>query len=95
MELIKKCDFFNNTISKIESEFFQIINNNPNKKSLINKYKFTFDVFRLGTIMINIIYKNKLNYNKYKDIINKFTSLTSPPKNAKDALGFFIKYSKK
>lgn len=95
IELIQKCNFFNKTISKIESEFFQIINNNPNKKFILNKYKYTFDIFRLGTIMINIIYKNKLDYNKYKDIINKFTSLTNPPKNAKDALHFFIRNTKK
>jgi serine/threonine protein kinase len=90
-ELIKDSDIFHKTINNIQKELLMIIKQNPDREQLLNKYKYSSNVYQLGMVMIYAIHKYKLDYNKYKNIINKFTSLTHPVKNAKDAINFVKK----
>ena len=87
---LRKNKNFQDLLIKIKNELKIIIKMNENKKKLLNKYKFTFDIFMFGITILHIVNKYKLNYNKYKPIIDKFTSLINPVENAQDAL----KYSK-
>lgn len=90
-ELIKNSDIFRKKIQNVQKELQMIINKNPDRQQLLNKYKYSSNIYQLGMVMIYAIHKYKLDYNKYKNIINKFTSLTHPVKNAKDALDFVKK----
>ena len=88
---LKNNKIFIELIKKVRDEFKIIVQMKNNKKYLLNKYKFTFDIYMFGITILHIVNKYKLNYIKYKRIIDKFTSLINPVKNAQDAL----KYVKK
>lgn len=90
-ELIEKSDIFHKTIKNVQKELLIIINKKPNRVKLLNRYKYSSNIYQLGMVMIYAIHKYNLDYNKYKNIINRFTSLTHPLKNAKDAINFVKK----
>jgi hypothetical protein len=73
---------------KISSEFDSVIAENSDKSDLAIKYAYSFDIFMLGMTILHAVYKYKLNYEKYRSIILKFTSLKEPVRNAIDALNF-------
>ena len=85
---LRKNKNFQDLLIKIKNEIKIIIKINENKKKLLNRYKFTFDIFMFGIAILHLINKHNLNYNKYKPIIDKFTSLIDPVENAQDALKY-------
>jgi hypothetical protein len=74
------------TLMRVGSELQQVISSNPNQKDLLEKYKYTADIYMLGIALIYAIFKYSLNINKYKVIVERFTSLVNPLKDANDAL---------
>lgn len=74
------------TLMRVGLELKQVISTNPNQKDLLEKYKYTGDIYMLGIALIYAIFKYKINITKYKVIIERFTSLVNPLKDAKDAL---------
>lgn len=82
---------FEEVNNRVKVELMEIISTNPNRKKLMEKYKYTSDIYMLGIVIIYCIYKFKINPYKFKSVIDKFTSLKDPVKNAKDALEFVKK----
>ena len=74
--------------SNINKEFDQVVKGNSDKDNLSTTYAYSFDVFMLGMTILHSVYKYKLDFNKYRSIILKFTSLNEPVKNAIEALQF-------
>lgn len=85
---LRKNKNFKELINRVREELKIIIQMKGNKKEMLNKYKFTFDIYMFGITILHIINKYKLNYIKYKPIIDKFTSIINPIKNAKNALKY-------
>ena len=69
---------FVKTNAKINSEFYDVVKATPNRPALHKKYSKTFDLFMLGLTILHAVYKYKLDYTRYKPIIDKLTSLKSP-----------------
>jgi hypothetical protein len=72
----------------ISREFDSVIGENSDKANLAIKYAYSFDIFMLGMTILHAVYKYKLQYEKYRAIILKFTSLKDPVRNAIEALSF-------
>jgi hypothetical protein len=78
---------------KIIGEYHEEISSKTSAE-LFEKYKDTFDVFSVGMTLFYGIYHFQLDYQKYKPLIEKLTSLKEPL-NAKEALAFAKKFFKK
>jgi hypothetical protein len=77
---------FQQTMNRIKAEYNQVIKEETDKDNLMSKYLYSFDIFMLGMTILHAIYKYDLNYLKYRPLIDKFTSLSDPVKNAIEAL---------
>jgi len=73
-------------LSKINKEFDEVLKEEPDKSKLATKYAYSFDIFMLGMTALHAVYKYKLEFSKYSDLIFKMTSLKYPFKNAIEAL---------
>ena len=69
---------FIKTNARINSEFYDLVKTNPSRPSLHKLYGKTFDLFMLGMTILHAVYKYKLDYETYKPIINRLTSLKHP-----------------
>lgn len=58
------------------------------RKELLDKFKYSFDIFMLGQTILRLVYENKLDYKKYKPIIELLTNIENPCR-AEEALSFF------
>lgn len=79
---------FKKNNERVEMELKEIISENPSPKKLLDKYKYTSDIYMFGIAIIYILYKFKINPKKFKPIVEKFTSLKDPIKDASDAIKF-------
>lgn len=85
-----RSDYYKRVVTRILNEFDREILVNPDHSYLATKYAYSFDIFMLGMAILNCVYKYKLDFEKYKAVIFKFTSLKNPVKNAIEAKQFFI-----
>ena len=84
---------FKETYNRIMLEYEDEVNS-KSKKQLFEKYKDTFDVFSFGMTILYAVIHFKLDYQKYKPLIEALTSLKDPL-NAKEGLAFAKKFFKK
>lgn len=77
---------FKETIERVGLELQLIVKMYPNSDKLNAKYKNTYDIYMFGIAIIYAIFKYKLNPDKYKPLVEKFTSLLNPVKDAEDAI---------
>ena len=82
--------YYKLTVSRIINEFDAVIKANPDRAYLFTKYAYSFDIFMLGMAILHCVYKYKLDFEKYKAVIFKFTSLKNPVRNAIEAKHFFL-----
>ena len=83
-----KSPIFKVTNDRISAEFHKVLESEKDTEKLHYKYMYSFDVFMLGMTILHAVFKYKLDYAKYAAIIDKFTSLTDPLRNAFDAEKF-------
>ena len=81
-----KSRIFRDNMTRINAEYSAVIAGRHTKESLMTKYAYSLDVFMLGMAMLHAVFKYDLNYDRYGPLIEKFTSLESPVKNAIEAL---------
>lgn len=91
MRNLLKYPLFKKTIERVKIELKQIISMNIPRNKLLEKYKYTSDIYMFGIEVIYILYKFKINPDKFEVVIEKFTSLLDPVKNASDAIDFVKK----
>ena len=91
----EKSDIFQQKNKQIIEEFNEIIRNNPDAHMLHTKYKRNLDVFMLGMTLLHAVFKYDLNYEKYRELIDRMTSLKHPWSSAKTALHYTKQYLKK
>jgi serine/threonine protein kinase len=91
MRNLLKYPLFKKTIERVKIELKQIICMNIPRNKLLEKYKYTSDIYMFGIEIIYILYKFKINPDKFEVVIEKFTSLLHPVKNASDAINFVKK----
>jgi serine/threonine protein kinase len=84
---IKSKPEFKEQTARIMSEFEYEVSSYY-KKDLVNKFHGTHDVFQLGMTMLILILKHDLDYEKFKPLIEKLTSLKEPL-TAKQAISLF------
>jgi hypothetical protein len=84
---------FKELYSRIMKEYEEEISSKT-KKELLENYKDTFDTFSVGMTLFYAIYHFKLDYQKYRSLINSLTSLKDPL-NAKQALALSKKFFNK
>lgn len=77
---------FTETIERAGLELQLIMKMYPSSDKLHAKYKNTYDIYMFGISIIYAIFKYKLNPDKYKSLVDKFTSLLNPVKDAEDAI---------
>jgi hypothetical protein len=82
---------FRDTFFRIVTEYNTVTEATPDRETLARKYRYTFDVFMLGMTMLHAVYKYRLSEDRYLPVINKFTSLLDPVKNAIEAKEFLMK----
>jgi len=83
---------FRETFFRIITEYNKVTEATPDRDTLEKKYRYTFDIFMLGMTMLHAVYKYRLSEQTYLPIINKFTSLADPVKNALEAKELFRTY---
>lgn len=83
-----KSAVFKDINSKILAEFESLIENND-KQSLKNNYKGNDDLFSLGFTILETVFREKLDYDKYKELIALMTSYVKPV-SAAQALDFIV-----
>lgn len=76
---------FRDVFYRIVDEYNTVTADTPDRDELHAKYLYSFDVFMLGVTMLHAVHKYNLDAAKYLPIINKFTSLLEPVKNAIEA----------
>jgi len=81
-----KSRIFRENMTRINAEYNTVVASRHTKDSLLTKYAYSLDVFMLGMAMLHAVFKYDLSYAKYGPLIEKFTSLESPVKNAFEAL---------
>jgi hypothetical protein len=81
-----KTKIFRDNMARINSEYNEVVSKPHTKTGLLTKYAYSLDVFMLGMAMLHAVYKYDLSYDKYGPLIEKFTSLTDPVRNAFEAL---------
>jgi hypothetical protein len=86
---------FRETFFRIITEYNTITETTPDRDTLAKKYRYTFDVFMLGMTMLHAVFKYRLSEQIYLPIINKFTSLLDPVKNAFEAKELLISHLEK
>lgn len=86
-------DMFKKVFNRISDEFIPIANENLLTFHLFELYKESFDVFMLGMTGLHAIFKYNLDFEKYRPLIDAFTSLNSPL-NPVDALKYAKKFFK-
>jgi hypothetical protein len=64
--------------NRITKEFKTVINKNSDRKKLMKIYKYSFDIFMLGMTFLYKVYEFKLDYEKYKPLIEAMSSLVDP-----------------
>lgn len=72
-----KSQAFKDLHNKIVAEFKILIENND-KQSLKNNYKGNDDLFSFGFTILEIVVREQLDYNKYKELIALLTSYLKP-----------------
>jgi len=91
----EKSSIFREKNAQIISEFNITISNNPDIHVLHNKYKRNLDVFMLGMTLLHAVFRYNLNYEKYRYLIDRMTSLIHPWSSAKEALHYTKNYFNK
>ena len=76
---------YREVLNRVLEEYDIVLKTGVDRDSLALKYAYSFDVFMLGMTMLHAVYKYKLDFDKYKGLIFKFTSLKDPVKNAIEA----------
>ena len=77
---------------RIRNEFFSVLGRSQDKEELMQKYKKTFDIFMAAMTFLQLIHKYRLNYKKYKPLIETLTSLEKPISDPAEALNLIKKY---
>jgi hypothetical protein len=76
---------FTDTYARIIREYNELTDKINDRNILAKKYTYTFDIFMLGMTMLHAIFKFGLEIDRFMPLINRFTSLTNPVKNAFEA----------
>jgi hypothetical protein len=87
-----KTDEFKEIYNKIMAEFQEEIKTNS-RSNIMKKFTDTFDVFAFGMTVLYAVIHFKLDFQKYKPLIEALTSLKDPL-NAKQGLAFSKKFFK-
>lgn len=90
----EKSELFQEKNKQIVAEFNEIVAGSPDIHVLRNKYKRNFDVFMVGMTMLHSVFRYNLDYDKYKPLIDKLTSLKHPLTSAKEALRYITAHLK-
>ena len=76
---------FQDTVKRINEEFYEIMSRGHTKEELFDMYKDTMDIFMLGITALHLVIENKLNWSAYKSTIEELVSFVRPL-DAKKAL---------
>jgi serine/threonine protein kinase len=74
----ERSSMYQEQYNRITEEFKTVINKNSDRKELMKIYKKSFDIFMLGMTFLYKVYEFKLDYEKYKPLIEAMTSLVDP-----------------
>lgn len=83
-KIIRDAPLFKQNNKRIVEEFADVVNNNT-REQLKEIFKGKYDVFMVGNTILQAVILYKLDYEKYKPLIDSFTSLKTPL-NASQAL---------
>jgi len=78
---IYKSPLFQETIKRINEEFYELVGSDDSlgkKQALFERFKESMDIFMLGMTALHLIIEQKLDWSKYKSIVERFTSLREP-----------------
>jgi serine/threonine protein kinase len=81
-----KSSLFKEIVAKINHDFLNVLKRGLSRDELYDTYKYSFDLFMLGMTLVYLIHDKPSYHKQYTPIIYYLTSLTDPPKNAKEAL---------
>jgi len=79
-------DVFQKIYATVWKEFALVATRS--REELHEEFKYTFDVFQLGMSLLILIYNKPAYHKKYIPVVQRFTSLLDPFKNAKEALEY-------
>jgi len=74
----EKSSMYQEQYKRITEEFKTVIDKNSDRKSLMKIYKKSFDIFMLGMTFLYKVYQFKLDYEKYKPLIEAMSSVVDP-----------------
>ena len=69
MRKLLKYPLFKKTIERVKTELKQIICMNIPRNKLLEKYKYTSDIYMFGIEIIFILYKFKINPDKFEVVV--------------------------
>lgn len=78
--------------ARLTKELDMVISKNSDRAKLLDEYKKSFDIFMVGMTFLHMIYKYKLNYTKYKPLVERLTSLLDPITDPDVAINEVNKY---
>ena len=82
---VYKSPIFQETVARINKEFYTVMKTTTDREMLFRKYKDSYDVFMLGMTALHAVILHKLDYEPYKTTIERMTSLQTPL-NANEAI---------
>lgn len=82
---IYKSPIFQSTVARINKEFYEVMKTTTDRETLFRRYKDSYDVFMLGLTALHAVILYTLDYEPYRETIERMTSLQTPL-NAKEAL---------
>ena len=85
-----KSPHFQENVARINRELYEVLRTTTDRATLFERYKESFDVFMTGMTALHSVILLNLDYAKYKDVIERLTSLRNPL-NAKEALSIASK----
>lgn len=84
--LVYESNVFQKIYATVWKEFALVTNRS--REEVHEEFKYTFDVFQLGMSLLLLIYNKPAYHKKYIPVVQRFTSLLDPFKNAKEALEY-------
>ena len=83
---VYESDVFQKIYTTVWKEFALVATRS--REEVHEEFKYTFDVFQLGMSLLLLIYNKPAYHKKYIPVVQRFTSLLDPFKNAKEALDY-------
>jgi len=82
---IYKSPIFQENVARINKEFYEVMKTTTDRETLFRRYKDSYDVFMLGLTALHAVILYNLEYEPYRETIERMTSLQTPL-NASEAL---------